>query len=526
MWLVSVAQLLMLVTPSPEPATGWDRSGAGLPKPIATRQTVFSIPFQITQSADPRQQAAEVQLFVSANRGGRWDLYSRVEPSRRHFLFHAGGDGEYWFLIRTVNLHGQLSPQATPHPGLVVVVDTKQPELRIDARRGDAGQVVAHWQLTEPHLAPDSFQIQYRTAADQPWQSVAFERTGLQGNGATQSGEVSWWPNLKTGRVEIRAEAADTAGNIAVTHAQVNFDSGPVATTNPAGPPVPLPLQAQSPPQPPDPSSTRWRHSSPAASPASSSVTSLINPPVRNQFIPVAQPSTSPNQPPPPPSQPNNNRPRMVNSRMFEIRYTVNLPNPTAAAKVELWGTLDGGKTWSSFGVDDDGRSPMVVSVKQEGIYGFRIVLPAPNDGGNQAPQPGETPQFWIGVDLTKPQAQLLAAEPTTSGGNTDQMLIRWQADDRMLAAKPISLLFSDSPGGPWMPIATNLANTGQYVWPLNRQLPSQLYLRLEVRDEAGNLTIHQTSHPVALAPAAVQLHDVTPIPDQARTQPKVYYFR
>lgn len=528
MWLASLVQLLVLMVPAPPSATAWTGASAVLPKPIATRQSVFSIPFQIAKADAPNQQAVEVLLYVSANRGARWDLYGRVEPSKGQFLFRAGGDGEYWFLIRTLDRAGQLRPQYNTNPGLIVVVDTNQPILQLEARRGDAGQVVTRWQLIEPHLDLNSFQIQYRTTSTQPWQPVAFDRARLNTANPTQSGEVSWWPNIGTGRVEIRAEATDTAGNIAVTHAQVNYESGPVAATGPAAPP-PSPLlrgPANAPATPPTPAepSTSWR-SSPGAPPAAGSIASQIHPPIRNQFIAAQQPAGPPNLNAPANSFPGGTRPRMVNSRMFEINYRVNAPDPATAAKVELWGSLDGGKTWSSFGTDDDGRSPMVVSVKQEGLYGFRIVVP----GGtaSRAPQPGEAPQFWIGVDLTKPTTQILAAEPAT-GGPSDQMLIRWQAEDRMLAAQPIALLFSTSPGGPWMPIATNLTNTGQHVWTLDSQLPPQLYLRIEVRDEAGNIGVHQTPQPLILhrSQPNVHLRDVRPLPDQARTPPKRYYFR
>lgn len=526
MWLVSLAQLLVLMAPASDPATAAVASGAGMPRPIATRQTLFSIPFQIDQPNDPRQQPVEVQLYVSANRGARWDLSARAEPSKRQFLFRAGGDGEYWFLIRTVDRTGQVRPQYNTNPGLIVVVDTNQPVLQLDAQRGEAGQVVARWQLTEPHLNLESFRIQYRTTSTQPWQSVAVDPTRLNAASAMQSGEVSWWPNIGTGRVEIRAEAADTAGNIAVTHAQVNYDSGPVAATGPAGSPGRPLLQGPSnaPPQPSPLPSTSWHSSpdAPAATATTGGIASPVNPPVRNQFVAAARPVAPPNPTAPANSFPGGNRPRMVNSRMFEINYRVNTPNPTTAAKVELWGTFDGGKTWSSFGTDDDGHSPMVVSVKQEGLYGFRIVLHgSPNA---RAPQPGEAPDFWIGVDLTKPVAQILAPEP----GTANQMLIRWQAEDQMLAPQPVSLLFSNSPGGPWMPIATNLTNSGQHLWTLDSQLPPQFYLRLEVRDEAGNIGVAQTPQPVALnrSQPNVDLRDVRAVPDSARVQPKRYYFR
>jgi hypothetical protein len=515
MWLASLAQLLVLMAPSAEPATAWTGPSAVLPKPIATRQSAFSIPFQISKTDDPRRQATEVQLHVSTTRGARWDLYSRVEPTKGHFLFRARGDGEYWFLIRTVDRAGRIHPQYNSNPGLVVIVDTVQPVLQLDARRGEAGQILARWQVTEPHLNLDALQIQYRTAPTQSWQTVAIDRSSISGTEAMQSGELSWWPKLGAGRVEIRAEAADLAGNITVTHAQVNLDSGPVAAAGPNG-------RGD---RPGVAASTGWRNA-PATPPTSATVASRINPPIRNQFVPAGgPPAASPSLIAPANSFPGGTRPRMVNSRLFEVNYNISATGKAPTERIELWGTLDGGKTWSSFGTDEDGRSPLVVTVKQEGLYGFRLGLQ--NGAAGRTPQPGEVPQFWIGVDLTRPTAKILEAEPA-AGNKADQLVIRWQAEDRMLAAQPIALLYSNSPSGPWMPIAANLTNTGDYTWKLDSQMPTQLYLRLEVRDEAGNVGTDEFPDPVILhrSQPNVQLRDVRALNDSARVQPKRYYFR
>ena len=72
-------------------------------------------------------------------------------------------------------------------------------------------------------------------------------------------------------------------------------------------------------------------------------------------------------------------QPRMVDSRTFELEYEIESVGASGVAKVELWGTLDGGRTWSVYGVDADQRSPLPVRVEHEGIYGFRIVIVGKN---------------------------------------------------------------------------------------------------------------------------------------------------
>jgi hypothetical protein len=47
--------------------------------------------------------------------------------------------------------------------------------------------------------------------------------------------------------------------------------------------------------------------------------------------------------------------------------------------------------------------------------------------------------------------------------------------------------------------IATDLDNNGQYAWRLLRQIPERLYLRIEIRDKAGNVAVRQSPAPVVL---------------------------
>ncbi len=68
-------------------------------------------------------------------------------------------------------------------------------------------------------------------------------------------------------------------------------------------------------------------------------------------------------------------RPLMVNSRSFDLEYDVEGVGPSGIARVELWGTRDGGRSWSSYGIDNDNRSPIRANVDGEGLYGFRIVV-------------------------------------------------------------------------------------------------------------------------------------------------------
>lgn len=530
MWLAPIAQIVTLVAMVPQ--AGPDRSvpGDAMPPAIATRQTLFAIPFRI----DPPDQASpapvEVQLYVSGNRGATWDRYSQVEPARRQFVFQAGGDGEYWFQIRTVDRLGQFRPEPSGRPALRVIVDTVPPKLELQARRGEAGQIIAQWKIDEPQPNLDSLTLQYRTTTDGPWQQVAVGREQHLASGTIHTGEVTWWPHAASGEMQIRAEVADKSGNPAVSHAKVdlNSDGGPslppAATTSPVGPwraaaegnpPAGWPAQRST--------DSPLAHDSANPYPETGLPEIDANPAIQNQYVSLGKQNRGLTGNGLPPGE----RPHMVNSRLFELEYEVESVGPSGISRVELWGTRDGGRNWKSFTLDNDNRSPLLVSVDEEGIYGFTVVVQSRAGLGGRPPQSGQLPEIRVGVDLTEPAARIIAAEQGT-GPEAGKLIVSWQASDQMLAARPVSILFSDNPGGPWTTIASGLENTGRYVWPIGNRVPRGIYLRLEVRDEAGNVGVYETNESIALdrLRPSVRIRDVRPLGQSGRSLPKRYDFR
>jgi hypothetical protein len=276
---------------------------------------------------------------------------------------------------------------------------------------------------------------------------------------------------------------------------------------------------------------------SPTMQKDSGSIAIRTNPPVVSQFVSEQQPA-SPTGPPAPvnpfhsftanrPTEPVANpaaagsvgpppgvQLRWINTRVFQLAYDTRSAGSTGNLAVELWGTRDGGKSWQSFGKDPKGQSPMLVTAPEDGIYGFRMSVQNGPDTAGRPPLAGETPGIWIGIDLTRPSGRITRAQQG-SGRDGDKLIIDWEAsDNHELAAKPISLSYSERLGGPWTTMATDLENSGRYAWQLAGSLPQRMYLRLEVHDAAGNMGIYETPEPVSLnlsSPAA-QLRDLRPL--------------
>jgi len=472
-WLV-LSALLAQLPAGPAPAT------PSLPELIATRHPVFAIPFRIDPPADPARQPEEVQLYVSDDRGAHWQLYAKAPVAQRQFMFRAGADGEYWFVIRTLDRSGQLRPKTIGAPGLRVLVDTLRPAFKLTGQRVESKQVSIHWEIEESHLKPNSLSIQYRALPNGPWQQVAIDRQDSAGTATPVAGDATFALKPGEGDIQIRGEVADTAGNVGFGHAQVGAN------------PTPGPQKAET-----------------AAEPKGS-VAININPAVGKRYVAADEQGASL---PSIPGLPAGERPRMVNSRLFELEYDVDSVGPSGIGRVELWGTRDGGQTWRSYTLDANRRGPLLVNVEEEGIYGFRVVVSNGAGLGAKPPKSGDLPDLWIGVDLTKPTARIVSAQQGVDD-EAGRLIISWQADDKWLAARPVSLSFSETPAGPWLPIASGLENTGRYAWPLDNRTPQKIYLRLEVRDEAGNLGVHETTEPATIDQSrpSVRIRDVRPV--------------
>jgi hypothetical protein len=478
--------------------TAQAQAPAAGPISVSTRQHAFTIPFRIEPARTPEEQPAEVQLHVSTDQGATWAAADRVKPDQGNFVYRAPHDGEYWYAIRTVDQRGTVRPEGQLQAQLKVVVDTVAPRLDLTASRGAAGEIVARWQAVDPHLKTSSFKLEYQADASGPWERVAVE-SPPSAMRHTSSGEATWWPRTAGGSsITVKAEITDSAGNPAVSQAIVKFDatptgppgtsaaatSGPARNSNASLPPNSATTNANSGIAPsgtqPDPHSGQSAQTPRLAAQPVARKTRAGGPesPLKFDILPAGQ------------------RPRMVNTRDFELEYDIESVGASGVGKVELWGTLDGGRSWKMFGVDADRQSPLPVRVEGEGIYGFRIHVIGGTGLGRQPPADGEAADVWIGVDLANPAGNVTAAEPSDDGR---EVVLTWDAADDSLDVRPISLFFSQSAQGPWTPIAAGLENSGSYTWRLDERAPAQVYVRMEIRDEAGNVAVADRSEPVSL---------------------------
>jgi hypothetical protein len=189
---------------------------------------------------------------------------------------------------------------------------------------------------------------------------------------------------------------------------------------------------------------------------------------------------------------------RMTRARRFKLSYATEGVGPSGVARVELWYTRDGGRQWSIWGEDSDRQSPFIVDTKEDGIYGFQIII-VNNDGfAGRAPASGSPADIWVGIDTQAPVVQLTSAI-YGSGQKAGILDIRWSANDESFSQQPVSLYFSTDRQGPWTTIAAGLPNNGQYEWRADARIPREIYLRIQARDKAGNVNEHILAEPISL---------------------------
>ena len=526
---------------------------AGQPKPIYWKQRLFYIPYQVQNPQRARSPVRKVQLMISRDGVSNWQVLQEAEPHVQGFSYNAPEDGEYWFALRHIDRRGKPWPSASITAQMRIIVDTTKPEISLSGTLDATGSIVVRYEATDVSLNVDTLHLEARPQGGS-WVSLT---PGLHDVSHPDRllGRVRWAVPANVPVVEVRASLSDRAGHQGETQTAINL-SGPAI--GPAASPSLSPLASgrgtvgrptgahdpfRSAPSAP---ARNWPSSDEIADRSSQEtpVTNLFAgantqspPPMLNPYTsapadragnvdssrtparligdgvpttpPLANSTEAENSDAPravfgqdgwgtlDDSQ-NVNAVRAVNSRTFEVEYNLESVGPWGISKVELWGTHDGGNTWQSYGVDSDNRSPVRATVPESGTYGFRILVDGASGIGSPPPRSGDKPELVVEVDLQPPAAAILAVEPQT-GDLAGHLQIRWTADDSNLEDRPVSLYYGSYADGPWSAIATQIPNVGSYSWRMERHLPERFFVRLEVRDQAGNVAVRQTPTPITI---------------------------
>ena len=187
-----------------------------------------------------------------------------------------------------------------------------------------------------------------------------------------------------------------------------------------------------------------------------------------------------------------------MNRGQFEVGYAVDQVGPSGIGSVDLYITENGGREWWKYGEDTDKTSPIAVQVPQDGEYGFVVRVRSGAGLSMEPPRPGDAPELTVTVDQTPPKLELLPIQQG-SGLAGNQVTIRWRVGDPFLAPTPIALSYAKEASGPWTKFAEPESGVEHYRWSITEDLPSKLYVRVEARDLAGNMSSADVAEPIVV---------------------------
>jgi len=513
------------------PAIGQPPAQPTLPELLRTKHRTFAIPFRIPKSEDPDAEAApqKVVLNVSTDMGVNWQSAGEAAPTATSFTYRAETDGEYWFRLRAVDKKGRS--RGGEGPDIRVLVDAAGPRLAGRVWKGADGEIVCRYAAADDSLKLESLKVEYRGAGDNGWKAVAAQAVLARESPAHLVGEEIWWAGEKVTTLTVRVAISDSSGNQAtkqftlepsdpgVDQAALAKEIGvpPLPDQPVADGAQPAPVTAMHAPAvaatgPTDDlrgwsseSAGAWSDGQPAmappAAPGGPGRSVLVRPANTSAavLLPRAGPRATPQR------QPLGNtgiaqsasdnsleyrgRPlQLTKSRRFAWDYDVPSTRPAAGPlRAELWTTQDGGVTWQRSSVDNDGRSPIDVTLPASGLYGVRLEMmsDAADDGGG--PRSGAAPDAWVGVDEEPPQVELVAIsrdEATPLGA----LVIRYVVRDPLIAPRAVRLLYSPNADGPWATITDGIENQGEHRWTPDKTVPAKVHIRAEASDLAGNV--------------------------------------
>ena len=309
------------------------------------------------------------------------------------------------------------------------------------------------------------------------------------------------WDSGLTGPIRVRVSIKDRAGNERAEELLLLEGSTPTSAmaAAPAGerPPPVAPISARTRPgvdptgedhfgpvrrAPEDPAPLDLESGSMGPAPA----------PAPGPMAMGTAPTSSMDTIPPPSTMPE--RTLLAPKPQFPLKYQVENAGPGGVARVQLWVTQDGGRTWFPQPEDTDKQSPYSVDLKGDGTFGLWLVVQGVSGLGDTPPTPGTRPNLLVEVDSVAPVLEIDPPRVGT-GSYAGKVMVTWRASDPHLGSRPVNLTYQaeDAPAdAPWIPI-DRVENTGQYIWTVPPGAPPRFRIRVEVADSLDHRSVAVT---------------------------------
>jgi hypothetical protein len=485
-----------------------------------------------------RDEARQYTLYKSTDEGKSWDQVGVIGNNEDGFIVRTECEGSHWFQVAVTDNQGIQDPAnildfaKRPERIQKWFIHSVPPNVVIRSAQRQGEDIIVNWEIQEPYPDLQSFKLEYQIQPSPQWNTVQVAPS-LIGQARIQPGNLSPVKVRLTMRNRAKTErqaVVDVPGTgvqaqMPLPPADLGLGNIPLvappdklpADKLPSLPPPPQSI-VQKPAQdntfvPPalDRSVTPIPPQSITPSPAWRPTGPMIDSNTRL----VADSSATPSAPPVPIRK---NLPPVtyVNIKEVSLEYELTKVGPSGVGTVDMWWTRNDGQTWERYADDPEAKAPgrhkvcLPLNVVDDCVVGFILVVRSRAGLGRREPQPGDVPDMRIEIDTRAPVTRLFVGGPDPQRANS--LILRWTAEDKNLADDPIDLEWAEQREGPWVKIASNLANTGRFSWQLPERLPVQVYLRVKARDRAGNVGVAATNGPEVVdlsEPVGTLLHVV-----------------
>lgn len=501
-------------------------------------QREFHLPFENFLSVVPQDQLQGVRLYVSRDNGSSWKAYQTLTRDQiqgmpnKNFAVRTASDGEFWFAVRVMNQQGAELPGGQQPPTWRILVNStgkpldslmNQPNSQLaangtgtagtnppagnpvnpqvsasgiarpqwspnpdgslaastpNASEGVAGEGNAH-ASQNPNLViysvkdrgvnsiPDVSLPVYRIQNSKPIDAFL-----NPGGSANAKKHVTAKPETASDSLTAPDDSGlgdlselDGTGGTASLEGSIQLDDSPASDSGPGMNPDPLSGSA--------PDSETDSSLAPGLGESSAEETA------DDLLLTMGDSASS--------EEGLNARIRFINQPNLTVDYDVSTVGSSGVGRVELWGTLDDGQTWTYMADDKDCTSPINLTLKADGKYGFQILVFNGAGVGMERPQAGSAPQMEVVLDRINPRVQLYSIQLQAEFGDLE---ISWGAEDLNLGSNPVMLSWSSSTEGPWRAMtAMPIENSGRFNWRIPDGVPGKVFIRIDVCDQAKNST-------------------------------------
>ncbi len=200
---------------------------------------------------------------------------------------------------------------------------------------------------------------------------------------------------------------------------------------------------------------------------------------------------------------------RYVASRRVVLAYAA--ANDAPVEQIDVWVTRDGGKTWNTAAVERCGRQAVCYAAPEDGWYGFYLVLKNAAGVSADPPAGGAEPHTRIVVDTQPPTLQLHTGPEPVRITPGEPFRMRLSLIDEHLGSRPVRVFYRTDAAAAWVNGGPAMVDGVEMSWPVPRNVPEQLDLRVVATDRAGNRAVEDRANVTSRPPA--QVTDTNPVP-------------